>query len=214
MSLVVFPFKQEDPHVVVRNIQIAAEHPSIKQVLGVGVEQEKTYRAFENAMPDIHNKTGTSIDLILQDRIGSKRPGKGDGMNSALKYFLEKTDLPRIHFYDADITSFSGDWISKAEQAADFNFGVVRHYFPRARTDAMITWMITKTGFALVWPESVLSWIGQPLGGELLITRPVVEALVADERVMAQSDWGIDTLYTFVTAQNGFPTLRSSHAAG
>lgn len=147
-------------------------------------------------------------------RIGTKRAGKGDGMNTALRYFLDQTDVDRLHFYDADITSFGGEWITKAEDAADLGFGVVRHYFPRARTDAMITWMITRTGFARLWPRSVLSWIEQPLGGELLFTRPVAQALVEDSRVQAQSDWGIDTLYTFVTSQRGIPTYEVNMAEG
>ncbi len=214
MSLVVFPFKCEDPHVVIRNVETAARHPRVSQVMGMGVEQEETYQALAEAIPDIRREANKPIELMLQERIGNKRPGKGDGMNTALRYFLDQTDHQRIHFYDADITSFNADWISKAEEAADFDYGVVRHYFPRARTDAMITWMITRTGFAMLWPRSGLSWIEQPLGGELLFTRPVVEALVSDERVQAQSDWGIDTLYTFVTSQLGFATYEVNMAEG
>jgi mannosylglycerate synthase len=68
----------------------------------------------------------------------------------------------------------------------------------------MITWMITRTGFSMVWPNSPLPDIEQPLGGELLFTRPVVEHLVAADAVQAQSDWGIDTLYTFESVRAGF----------
>ena len=214
MSLVVFPFKHEDNDVVVNNFKTAANHPRVKRVLGVGVEKEDTYRAVEAAMPEIQSSSNTQVDLILQDRVGSLRKGKGDGMNTALRYFLDKTDFERIHFYDADITSFTGEWITKAEEAADFDYGVVRHYFPRARTDAMITWMITRTGFAMLWPRSVLSWIEQPLGGELMFTRSVVEALCNDPRVQAQSDWGIDTLYTFVTSQKRFSTYEVNISQG
>ena len=214
MSLVVFPFKVEDPEVVVRNFEIAASHPSVQQVLGVGVEKESTWGALENAVPRISRESATAVDLVLQDRLGSLRPGKGDGMNSALRYFLDQTDLERIHFYDADITSFGEDWITRAEEAADFGYDVVRHYFPRARTDAMITWMITRSGFAMLWPRSVLSWIGQPLGGELLFSRQAAELFASDPRVVRQSDWGIDTLYTFVTAQNGLSTYETNTPQG
>ena len=214
MSLVVFPFKQEDPEVVISNVRVAAEHPRIDEVLCVGVEEEATYRGVEAVAPTIRQNTGTPVTLVLQSRLGNKRPGKGDGMNSALRYFLEETSLERIHFYDSDITSFGPSWITQAEEAADSSFGVVRHYFPRARTDAMITWMVTRTGFALLWPHSDLSWIEQPLGGELLFKRPVVERLVADERVQAQSDWGIDTLYTFATVQYGFHVYETYVPAG
>jgi len=203
MSLVVFPFKREDPQVLLRNVKIAASHPRVEEVLCVGFDEDECFRTVANEAPRIERTTGKKVGLILQERIGDKRPGKGDGMNTALRYYLEKTDLPRLHFYDADILSFSEEWITKAEEAADQGFDVVRHYFPRASTDAMITWLITRTGFALLWPKSVLPWIEQPLGGELLLTRSVAERLLADERVRRQSDWGIDTLYTFAMVQHG-----------
>lgn len=197
MSVVVFPFKSEIPEVVLGNLTVAANHDLVDTVLAIGVEEEETYAAIDAARDDIAAASGTRVELILQERIGSKRPGKGDGMNSALRWFLANSDAGRLHFYDSDITSFSGRWISKAEDAADLGYDVVRHYFPRASTDAMITWMVTRVGFALAFPRTVLPWIEQPLGGELMLKRPVVEALVASERVQAQSDWGIDTLYTF-----------------
>jgi mannosylglycerate synthase len=209
MSLVVFPFKTEDPEVVVANLRVAAAHPAVTRVLAVGVEEESTYAAIEATRNEIIEATGTPIDLILQDRIGTKRPGKGDGMNTALRYFLSETDVERIHFYDADITSFGPDWITQAEEAADLGYDIVRHFFPRSSTDAMITWMITRTGFALLWSDSELPWIEQPLGGELLFTRPVVEALVADGRVQVQSDWGVDTLYTFASVQAGYSVYET-----
>ncbi len=209
MSLVVFPFRTEDPKVVEFNLRVAASHPAVERVLAVGAEEESTYRAVESFGPELASTTGTPVDLILQDRIGSKRPGKGDGMNTGLRYFLNETDAGRIHFYDADITSFGPDWITQAERAADRGYDVVRHFFPRPSTDAMITWMITRTGFALLWPHTELPRIEQPLGGELLFTRPVVEALVADARVRDQSDWGIDTLYTFSTVQAGFSVYET-----
>ncbi len=209
MSLVAFPFKTENTDVVRRNLEIAAAHPRVGRILCVGFEVEETYRAIEEAAPAIAAAEATPIDLIIQERIGDKRPGKGDGMNTALKYFLDKTDFERLHFYDSDITSFGTNWITKAEEAADFGYGLVRHYFPRASTDGMITWLVTRTGFASLFPHSELPWVEQPLGGELLLKRHVVEALVADERVQAQSDWGIDTLYTFASIENGFPMFET-----
>lgn len=214
LSLVVFPFKTERPEVVLANVEAAAAHPRVGRVLCVGYEEEGTFRAIAEARDGIASEAGTPVDLILQERIGSKRPGKGDGMNTALRYFLSETDFERIHFYDADITNFSGEWITKAEEAADFDYAVVRHYFPRASTDAMITWFITRTGFALRFPRSELPWIEQPLGGELLFKRHVAERLAADERVAAQSDWGIDTLYTFSVVQYCEPMFEAYVASG
>ncbi len=209
MSVVVFPFRTEDHQVAIDNITTAAGHHRVDNVVCVGFEREATYEAIDRAIPNIESSTGTEVSLILQERIGSLRPGKGDGMNTALRFFLQRSDSDRIHFYDTDITSFTAEWIDKAEAAADGGYDVVRHYFPRSSTDAMITWMITRTGFAIMSPESELPLIEQPLGGELLFTRRAVERLVADERVRAQSDWGIDTLYTFATVHYGFSVAET-----
>lgn len=203
-SLVCFPFKEEDVTVTVRSVEIACAHPNVGAVLGVGFSKGETWHAIERAAPAIEKKTGKKIFLVVQKRIGCNlRGGKGDGMNTALQFFLESTEFRRLHFYDADIISFSADWITKAEKQADLDFDVVRHYFPRSSTDAMITWFVTKIGFAILWPNSVLPHIEQPLGGELLLTRRAAEVLWADQRVRTQSDWGIDTLYTFVMVQSG-----------
>ncbi len=204
MSLVIFPFKQERPDVLIANVRKASRHARVSEVLGIGYENEETYRALETAAPAIAGETGAEINLALQRRIGSLRPGKGDAMNTGLDYFLASSH-DRLHFYDADIVSFGEGWIDKAETAADRGYDVVRHYFPRARTDAMITWMITRTGFSLLWPDSELVHIEQPLGGELLLTRAAAKVLVDEPRVRAQSDWGIDTVYTFVLTRAGLP---------
>jgi mannosylglycerate synthase len=214
MCLVVFPFKKENPQVVLNNVKIAAQHPRVEEVLCVGVEKEETYRSLEQNIPTIKMETNKEVNLILQERIGSKRSGKGDGMNTALKYFLEETDLSSIMFFDSDITTFGPHWITKALEGADMDYPVVRHYFPRASTDAMITWMITKTGFALLWPTSELPWIEQPLGGELPLKRSVVEKFVQEEAIMQRSDWGIDTMYTFYAVKYGYPMLETYISEG
>lgn len=201
-SLVVFPFKTERPEVVLSNVESAAGHHSVGEVLCVGHEEESTYRAIADNVDRIEEATGTGVTLLLQDRIGLKRRGKGDGMNTALLYFLD-SNHDRIHFYDADITSFDSTWMTKAEQAADMGYDTVRHYFPRAATDAMITWMVTRTGFSILFPQSELPWIEQPLGGEFLLSRSAAEAMAGDPAVQAQSDWGIDTLLTFSAVRHG-----------
>ncbi|KAL2634394.1 hypothetical protein R1flu_005873 [Riccia fluitans] len=204
MSLVCFPFKEEDVAIVVRNLDCAASHPAVTGILCVGFSRGETWCAIENAKPLLEKTYNVRVVLIQQKRYGNAlRGGKGDGMNTALGYFLEHPEYTRIHFYDADIVSFSAEWITKAEKQADLGYDVVRHYFPRSSTDAMITWFVTKVGFALLWPRTVLSEIEQPLGGELLLTQRAVEVLFNDPRVRAQSDWGIDTLYTFVAGQAG-----------
>ena len=214
MSLVVFPFKEEKPEVLLRNVRIALAHPRVKEVLCVGASEDHCFRAVSAAIPELSREYGKRVTVIVQERLGELRPGKGDGMNTGLKYFLEETQHARIHFYDADIVSFSEEWITKAEDAADEGYQVVRHYFPRSSTDAMITWMITRTGFALLWPRSALPWIEQPLGGELLLTRAAAERLLSDPRVRRQSDWGIDTLYTFSMVAHGLPIYEIYIDAG
>lgn len=203
MSLVVFPFKNEDPEILIGNVKIALSHPRVEEVLCVGASEDRCFAALAEACPALEREHRKPVKIMVQERIGALRPGKGDGMNTALQYFLQETNYQRLHFYDADIVSFSQEWISKAEEGADQGFDVVRHYFPRASTDAMITWFITRTGFALLWPKSTLPWIEQPLGGELLLTRPAVKGLLEEERVRRQSDWGIDTLYTFTMVKHG-----------
>lgn len=222
MSLVCFPFKKEDVPTVLRNIDIAANHPKVSLVLLAAAVVNDCY---EEVVKAIEVKDASSkpypvpVRVVIQDRLGTTlRGGKGDGMNSAMQYFLSAHTKPEnnlsapmanLHFYDADIESFGAEWITKAEEGAALGYDVVRHYFPRSSTDAQVTWQVTKVGFALLWPRTTLPWVQQPLGGELCFTRPVVEALMADERVVRQSNWGIDTLYTFVCAQRGFSLLEA-----
>jgi mannosylglycerate synthase len=200
--------------VFLRNIKEAAAHPSVGHVICVGYEENNCYREVETAIPTIERQSNKRITLVLQERLGNNRPGKGDGMNTALKYFLKETDYKRLHFYDSDIETFSRQWIQQAETAADEGYQVVRHYFPRASTDAMVTWMITKTGFAILWPHTELPFIEQPLGGELLLTREVAASLYDDRRVIRQSDWGIDTAYTWLTVANEFGLYETYVPAG
>ena len=208
--MVVLPFKTEDPAVATRNLAIAAGHPRVRKVLAVGAGRDTTFAAMEEAGKDIDD---AKVSVVVQDRIGDRRPGKGDGMNTGLRHFLE-SGLDRLHFYDADITNFDAAWIDRAEEAADAGFPVVRHYFPRASTDAMITWMITRPIFAIAHPQSILWEIRQPLGGELLITRQIAEALVEDPFVSSRSDWGIDTAICFATVSLGEPIRETYVAAG
>ncbi len=213
-SLVCFPFKKEDVEVFTENIKEALSSDSVGEVLCVGAVKNNCYLQSEKMASKIKKLKNKKITFTVQERLGRKRAGKGDGMNTALKYFIEKTGFSRIHFYDADIKNFSSEWILESEKSADMGFDVVRHYFPRARTDAMITWMITKTGFSILFPDSQLPFIEQPLGGELLMKRKVAEKLVKDGEVMAQSDWGIDTIYTYKMLRYGFSMYETYMSEG
>ena len=166
-SLVVFPFKEEDTSVVASNLTVAARHERVTEVWAVAAAENAAMGAVEAVAGDIH---GAHIEVFAQERIGSRRPGKGDGMNTAIARAAQ-SGFERVHFYDADITNFDRSWIDGAEAAADRGYAVVRHRFPRASTDAMITWMITRPLLAMLFPDTVLPRLGQPLGGELLLVQ-------------------------------------------
>jgi mannosylglycerate synthase len=202
MSLVVFPFKSEPPSLVVSNLATAAANPAIDEVWAIASEEGEIERAVRAAGPDLAATHGKPIQVMIEERIGSYRPGKGDGMNTAIALAAEQ-GRDRVHFYDADITNFDSSWIDGAESAADRGFGVVRHRFPRAATDAMITWMITRPTMARLFPGTFLPRLNQPLGGEILLTRPAIESLAESELVRNRSDWGIDTVLTYATSVMG-----------
>ena len=199
-SLVVVPFLAEDSELVLRTLAIAAAHPRVAEVVGVSGSHLLTNQQVEDGARSIR---GAPVRIIPQERIGDRRPGKGDAVNTGFRHFLKDTSLERIHFYDADIKTFDETWIEKAEVAANRGFDAVRHYYPRAATDAMITWMVTRPGLALLWPQSELPWIAQPLSGELMFARSAAEVLANDPIVRNQSDWGIDTMITAATVHHG-----------
>jgi mannosylglycerate synthase len=209
-SLVVIPILNEDLEVVVSNLRAAAAHPSVGLVLAVTGDHEKTNHAIEAAITDI----GARARVLPQQRLGTLRPGKGDAINTGFQVFLDDGEFDRIHFYDADIKTFDGDWITKAETALDLGYQAVRHFYPRAATDAMITWMVTRLGFAACWPQSQLPTIEQPLSGELAFSREAAGIVAADSRVKSQSDWGVDTAITFATISHGLSVYESYIARG
>ena len=209
-TLVAFPILNEDIEVVMRNLAAAAGHPAVRSVIAIIGDHENTNRAIRAQVVGLEPK----VRVLPQQRIGTLRPGKGDAINTAFKVFLEDPGFQRVHFYDADIKTFDGDWITKAEAALDDGFQAVRHFYPRAATDAMITWMVTRLGFAALWPASPLPDLEQPLSGELAFHREAAATLSADPRVRAQSDWGVDTVISFATLAHGLSIYESYIARG
>lgn len=202
MSLVVFPFKDESVDVVATNLGTAVRHDRIDEVWAVAAAENAAASGIREAASEIEAAHGKPVRVFAQNRVGELRSGKGDGMNTAIALAAER-DFDRIHFYDADITNFDESWIDGAESAADRGYGVVRHRFPRAATDAMITWMIARPGLAKLFPGTLLPRLGQPLGGELLLVKPAIDRLANDPFVIARSDWGIDIVITHATATSG-----------
>jgi len=199
VSLAVFPFKFENPALVLSNLATAAGNPAIDEVWAVASEAGSNERTVRAGSQELAGSSGKPIRVLVQERIGTLRPGKGDAMNTAIaRAAMQGRD--RVHFYDADITNFDSSWIDGAEHAADRGYGVVRHRFPRAATDAMITWMITRPGLARLFPGTFLPRLNQPLGGEILLTGPALESLAGSDFVRRRSDWGIDTVLTYSTA--------------
>jgi mannosylglycerate synthase len=78
----------------------------------------------------------------------------------------------------------------------------------------MITWMVTRPALAMTFPGTMLPRLGQPLGGEMLLSSKAVALLAADPRVIERSDWGIDTLLTYATAVMGLPFYEHHVASG
>ncbi|MEA1963938.1 MAG: hypothetical protein U9O41_02290 [Candidatus Aerophobetes bacterium] len=208
-SIVCFPFKKEDIKVFTRNIQEALSHPNVREVLCVGYEKNDCFNEIEAKIPEVEKKEKKRIHLMVQKRFGGKRPGKGDGMNTALDFFVHHTSYDRIHFYDADIVSFNRRWVERGERKAEEGYQVVRFFFPKASTDGTITWNITKCGLAYNWPDTLLPHIEQPLGGELIIERGIAEKLLKDKKVLNYSDWGIDTAYTLAFCRYQVPLYEA-----
>ncbi len=209
MSLVVFPFKEEDLGVIAANLEVASLHERVDEVWAVAATAGSAMDDVVAIAFEIEKAGGTPVRVFPQERIGTLRPGKGDGMNTAIRMSAE-AGFERTHFYDADITNFDRSWIDAAEHAADRGYSVVRHRFPRAATDAMITWMITRPGLARIFPGTMLPRLQQPLGGEILLTADVVEHLASDPFVRRRSDWGIDTLITHATSTLGGGLFESN----
>ena len=213
MSLVVFPFKDEDPAVVSANLATAAAHDRVEEVWAIAAPDSRETVAVTAGAETIASRSGKPVRVIRQRRMGLFHPGKGDAMNTAIEIAAGE-GRDRVHFFDADITNFDHSWIEGAEDAADGGYGVVRHRFPRASTDAMITWMVTRPSLALLFPGSFLPRLDQPLGGELLLTGPALQHLAASELVRARSDWGIDTVITYATSVLGLGIYEHHVADG
>ena len=200
--VVCFPFKKEDVDVFSKNIKEALSNKRVKEVILVAYSKNETYQGIENFINTLSKEDKERVHLVLQKRFGTKRrEGKGDGMNTAIQYFLEHTDGNFLHFYDADIKSFSSSWIDRVQRRLDEGYDVARCFYPRSYTDAQVTWNITRTGFAYVWPDTILPDIEQPLGGELGFNRHIAEKLSKDNIVLSASDWSIDTAFTISFAR-------------
>lgn len=207
-ALVCFPFKEEDTKVFIKNIKEALSCKHVGGVLCAGYDKGKTYKEIKSLISKL-GKDKDRVNIIIQKKLGNKRNGKGNGMNTAVQYFIDKTSYGTIHFYDADIMSFDKSWINQTQLKINAGYDVVRCYFARAYTDAMITWNITKCGLAHIWPDNILSEIEQPLGGELAFTRKVGKKLLASPMVINASGWSIDTAYTLCFCKNKFSMYES-----
>lgn len=213
MSLIVFPFKQEDMGVIASNLTTAARHRRVDEVWAVAAADGPEMSQVSSIAAAIATQESKPISVFAQERFGDFRSGKGDGMNTAIGRAAER-GFDRVHFYDADITNFDDTWIEGAETAADKGYDVVRHRFPRASTDAMITWMITRPSLAMLFPGSVLPRLGQPLGGEMLLSAETISALASNPSVRERSDWGVDTMITWATTTLGLPIYEHNIAEG
>ena len=198
---------------IAANLTTAARHDRVTEVWAVAAAEGRQMTEVSSLASAIAGRESAPIEVFVQERIGSYRSGKGDGMNTAMRHAAIR-GFERVHFYDADITNFDETWIQGAELAADRGYEVVRHRFPRASTDAMITWMITRPLLATTFPGTLLPRLGQPLGGEMMLSGVAVETLARDSSVLARSDWGIDTLITHAVATLGLPIYEHNVKEG
>jgi len=90
VSLVVFPFKDEPASLVANNIRTAARHRVVEEVWAVAADEDSIANSLLAATRAISDETSTSIEIVLQQRIGSLRPGKGDAMNTAIRRAAER----------------------------------------------------------------------------------------------------------------------------
>ena len=132
MSLAVFPFKSEEPALVASNLATAAAHPAIDEVWAVAPEEGDAEVAVGAIAEEVARAYGKPVEVIVQQRLGIYRSGKGDAMNTALARAAGQ-GRDRVHFYDADITNFDSSWIEGAEVVADRGFGVVQPPIPSGR---------------------------------------------------------------------------------
>ncbi|MBA3362177.1 MAG: hypothetical protein H0T94_12055 [Acidimicrobiia bacterium] len=204
-TMVVVPFLAEDPELVVRTLELAATHPRVSEVVGIHGDDPETVRAVK--------ALASGLRIIPQRRIGRLRAGKGDAINTGFDYFL-RSKCDRLHFYDADIKTFEMSWIDQAESGLDLGFDTVRHFYPRAATDGMVTAMLVRPALAMRWPYTALARLKQPLSGEIAFTRRSATAIASERLVREQSDWGIDTAITGITAHLGFSIYENYVVAG
>ncbi|HEX9763458.1 MAG TPA: hypothetical protein VGA97_10195, partial [Acidimicrobiia bacterium] len=76
MSLIVFPFKEEDLEVIGTNLEIAAAHWRVDAVWAVAAAPGEAMAAVEGIAAGVG---GAPVQVFPQERIGRFRPGKGDG---------------------------------------------------------------------------------------------------------------------------------------
>src|SRR5690606_6059801 len=203
----------EDLDVVEANLRTAARNDRVEAVWAVGAGEGEDLDAVASVAGRVATEEDVPVEVFTQERIGRFRPGKGDGMNTAIRR-AASAGFGRIHFYDADITNFDGDWIESAETHADRGYSVVRHRFPRAATDAMITWMVTLPGLAMLFHRTLLPLLRQPLVGECLITGEVARRFAADPLVNAHADWGVDSMITYATSAMRLPLYEHNVSSG
>ena len=118
MSLVVFPFKSEDPSLVLENMAIAAANDAVDEVWAVAAEEGAGEKAVDRGAGEISRAHLKPVTVLLQQRLGKLRPGKGDAMNTAIERAAED-GWDRVHFYDAGIPHFDSSWIDGAEARLD-----------------------------------------------------------------------------------------------
>ena len=90
MSLIVFPFKQEDMNVLSANLSTAARHDRVDEVWAVAAIEGDEMNHVASIAAVIAAHESTPIKVFPQKPIGNFRSGKGDGMNTAMQRAAER----------------------------------------------------------------------------------------------------------------------------
>src|SRR5690606_41917125 len=80
MSMVVFPYKADDPDVAVPNLATAASHPRVSRVVTVVAAFTPLLDRAADTAAVVALRANPAVDVIVQDLIRDRRPGKYDRM--------------------------------------------------------------------------------------------------------------------------------------
>ena len=133
----------------------------------------------QDGTAEVARKAGATV-VHVDDVLGSLAPGRGKGNVLWSTLLASKGDV--VVWCDADLTSFTPDWITKlvAPLLTDASVGLVKAFYERPTDIAgqgggRTTELAARPLLSLLYPE--LALLAQPLAGEVAGRRTVLESL-------------------------------------